>query len=113
MIAVALVLSSCAGMGHRSAPCSTFVKGKYYRATRFDVALIIDVPLVSPLVLATDLPFALIIETIEVPFVAMGDFDPRPNQLKIHPNFEDEKTFNQSTEVIRQSGDHSFELNNE
>ncbi|MCM8527843.1 MAG: hypothetical protein NE327_15080 [Lentisphaeraceae bacterium] len=76
-----IFLSGCIGLTHSSHICSYNIEGKYYRATRMDFDFMVKKPIGIPLVLCLDLPFALIIETIEAPFIAFGYHDPRPPEI--------------------------------
>ena len=38
-------------------------------------------PLAAPIVIALDLPFALVFETLQAPFIMAGLVDPRPPQI--------------------------------
>lgn len=80
-VATLINVSGCCGLAHSSAPCCGQFPGKYYRATRLDGCIIASRPILTPLVILTDLPFAIVIETIEVPFIAAGHYDPRPPEI--------------------------------
>jgi hypothetical protein len=82
-ISALMASGGCCGLGHSSAPCCNHVQGKYYRATLVDMIMMKSKPLLSPLVILTDLPFALVIETIEVPFIAIGVMDPTPRPMDL------------------------------
>ena len=85
LLSCTLLSVSCIGLAHSRAPCCSDVKGKYYRATRVDFDLMAKKPLLSPIPLILDLPFALVIETLEIPFIATGLHDPRPQIIVMPP----------------------------
>ena len=99
---VTLTTSGCCGLAHSGEICCGNFPGKYYRATRLDVKFMVSKPIISPIVILTDLPFALVIETLETPFIATGLYDPRPKipifikPTEIKQNAETEKKENES-----------------
>lgn len=70
--------NGCVGMAHSHCVCCRDHPGKYYRATRLDLKFIRQSPCLTPLILALDLPFALVYESLEAPWIKFGGYDPRP-----------------------------------
>lgn len=81
ILLVVVVNTGCVGLAHSSQICCSDIEGKYYRATRVDFGIMKRNLSAIPLVVLTDLPFALVIETIEVPFIATDLHDPSPPQI--------------------------------
>ena len=81
LLVIALASSGCVGMAHSSHVCCSDTPGKYYRATRVDMKVMKESPLMIPIVLVLDLPFALVFETLEMPFILAGVHDPRPPHI--------------------------------
>jgi uncharacterized protein YceK len=81
LLVAVLAASGCVGMAHSRQICCSDVPGKYYRATRVDMKVMKESPLAAPIVIVLDLPFALVIETLQAPFIMAGLVDPRPPQI--------------------------------
>ena len=83
--------TGCVGLlFSRSAWCSD-IKGKYYRATRVDLNVMHKEPIwILPALV--DLPFALVYETVEAPFISAEFVDPRPPEpLRYEEKYEEEE----------------------
>ncbi|MEI7732407.1 MAG: hypothetical protein WCO56_22745 [Verrucomicrobiota bacterium] len=90
-LSVMFMATGCVGLAHSGSTCCRDIPGKYYRATRVDMIAIKEKPLLTPLVIGLDLPFALVVETIQIPFILTDVLDPRPAQLELRPQSPSQK----------------------
>ncbi len=82
---VMVVGNGCVGMAHSGCVCCSDLPGKYYRSTRVDLKFIRESPHLTPIILALDLPFAIVCETLEAPWIRFGGHDPRPRLNEANP----------------------------